>query len=86
MRRKIIAKDIKEQIISRIKNEGVSVTQAAKDHGISEVTIYGWVAKKINGQPSAAEIIKLKRENEQLLKLIGEMTVKLSKTQKKNYL
>ena len=85
MKGKIIAKDVKEQIINRIKNDGISVVQASKDHGISEGTIYGWIAKKIEGHSPAAEIIRLKRENEQLLRLIGEMTVKLSKTQKKNY-
>jgi transposase-like protein len=40
MRGKTIAKDVKDQILNRIKNEGVSVIQAAKDHGISEGTIY----------------------------------------------
>jgi transposase-like protein len=72
-----------EQIIHRIKDEGVSVAQAAKDHGISEVTIYSWIAKKVEGQPTLSENIKLKRENEQLFKLVGEMTLKLSETQKK---
>jgi transposase-like protein len=79
-----IAPDMKAQIINRIKNEGVSVIDAAKDHGISENTIYGWVAKKIEGQPSFSEIIRLKKENRELFQLIGEMTLKLSEAQKKN--
>ena len=83
MKKHRIAQDVKEQIISRIKNEGVSVVDAAKDHGISENTIYGWIAKKTEGQPTLSEIIKLKRENSQLLQLVGEMTLKLSDTQKK---
>lgn len=83
MKKHRIAGDVKEQIINRIKNEGVSVVDAAKDHGISENTIYGWIAKKTEGQPTLSEIIKLKRENTQLLQLVGEMTLKLSDTQKK---
>ena len=83
MKRHKIAPDLKEQIINRIKNEGVSVSQAAKDHGVSDVTIYSWIAKKVDGQPTLSENIKLKRENEQLLKLVGEMTLKLSESQKK---
>ena len=83
MKKHRIAKDVKEQIINRIKNEGVSVVDAAKDHGISENTIYGWIAKKAEGQPTLSEIIKLKRENTQLLQLVGEMTLKLSEAQKK---
>ena len=83
MRGKTISLEVKEQIINRIKNEGVTVVQAAKDHGISEGTIYGWIAKKVEGGGSMAENIKLKRENDQLKILIGEITLKLSETQKK---
>ena len=48
MKRHKIAPELKEQIINRIKNDGVTVVQAAKDHGVSEGTIYGWIAKKRN--------------------------------------
>lgn len=81
--KKRIAPEIKEQIINRIKNDGVSVIQAAKEHGISENTIYSWIAKKVDGNPSLSEIIKLKKENAQLYQLVGEITLKLSETQKK---
>jgi len=83
MKKHRVAPEVREQIINRIKNEGVTVVQAAKDHGVSEATIYGWIAKKTEGQPSLSEIIKLKRENAQLLQLVGEITLKLSETQKK---
>jgi transposase-like protein len=83
MKRHKIAPELKEQIINRIKNEGVSVTQAAKDHGVSDVTIYSWIAKKVDGVPTLAENIKLKRQVDQLFTLVGEMTLKLSETQKK---
>jgi len=75
---------MKEQILNRIKNEGVSVVQAAQEHGIPETTIYTWVAKKVEGYPTLAENIRLKKEVEQLLKLVGEMTLKLSEAQKRN--
>lgn len=78
-----IAPEVKEQILNRIKNDGISVSQAAKEHGVSDVTIYSWIAKKTEGQPSVSELVKLKRENEQLLLLIGELTLKLSESQKK---
>ena len=83
MKRQKIARELKEQIINRIKNEGVTVSQAATDHGIAENTIYAWIAKRVDGGPTISENLKLKRENEQLLKLVGEITLKLSETQKK---
>ena len=84
MKKHRIAPEVKEQIINRIKHEGVSVAQAAKEHGVSENTIYGWIAKKVDGQPSISEVLRLKKENKQLLELVGEMTLKLSETQKKS--
>jgi transposase-like protein len=83
MKKHRIAPELKEQIINRIKNEGVTVVQAAKDHGIAEGTIYAWIAKKTDEQISLSEYIKLKRENQQLFQLLGEITLKLSETQKK---
>jgi len=83
MKKHKIAPELKEQIINRIKNDGITVVQAAKDHGISEGTIYAWLSKRIEGQPTLAEIVRLKRENAQLLQLVGEITLKLSETQKK---
>jgi transposase-like protein len=85
MKKHRIALEVREQIINRIKHDGVTVVQAAKEHGVSEGTIYTWIAKKTEGTPSLGENIKLKREVDQLYKLVGEMTVRLSLSQKKNY-
>ncbi|MEN9524264.1 MAG: Transposase [Candidatus Parcubacteria bacterium] len=83
MKKNRIAPEIKEQILNRIKNDGVTIKQAASDHGIPESTISTWIARKVEGQPSLGEIIKLKKENDQLRQLIGDITLKLSETQKK---
>lgn len=83
MKRHKIAPDLKEQIINRIKDDGITVVQAAKDHGVAEGTIYTWLAKKVEGNPTLAENIKLKRQVDQLFTLVGEMTLKLSDSQKK---
>jgi len=83
MKKHRIAPDVKEQIINRIKNEGVTVAEAAKNHGISEATIYTWIAHKTEGEVSLSDYLKIKRENDQLKMLLGEITLKLSETQKK---
>lgn len=83
MKKHKVSLEVKEQIINRIKNDGISVGQVAEEHGVPENTIYGWIAKKTEGLPTISEIIKLKRENSQLLQLVGEITLKLSETQKK---
>lgn len=83
MKKYRIAPEVKEQIISRIKNDGVSVAEAAKDAGVSDASVYTWLGKKVEGGPSVLEIAKLKKENSMLLQLVGEITLKLSETQKK---
>jgi transposase-like protein len=84
MKKYKISPEVKEQIINRIKNEGISVAQAVKDHGVSDNTIYGWISKKVEGQPTLSELLKLRKENDELKRLVGDITLKLSETQKRN--
>ena len=75
--------DVKEQIINRIKNDGVTVADAAKEHGLDPSTIYSWLGAKAEGSASVLELAKLRRENDELLRLVGLMTLKLNESQKK---
>jgi transposase len=77
-----IAKEIKEQILFRIKNEGVSGAQAAKDAGVSSKTVYGWLAKESLDSVSILDLNRLKRENEGLCKIIGKLTLEMDKVKK----
>ena len=71
-------------MVSRIKEEGIPVAQAAKEHGIHETTIYGWMGAGAQGAPSWSEFARIQRQNKELLELVGELTLRLSATQKKN--
>jgi len=77
-----IAKEIKDQILFRIKNEGVSGAQAAKDAGVSSKTVYGWLTKETLGSVSILELNRLKRENEGLCKIIGKLSLELDKVKR----
>jgi transposase-like protein len=79
-----IAPEIREQILKRIKEEGVSVVQAAKEHGVSENTVYGWLSKGLKSMPTLGELVRLRRQNDELLALVGELTLQASRSQKKN--
>ena len=80
-----IAPEIKSDIIRKVKEEGVSVAQAAKDYGIHETTVYGWLGGGATGAPTYAEVSRLKKENDEYIRIIGELTVKLSTAQKKSW-
>ena len=80
----VIPKETKEQILSRIKNEGVTAAQAAKDAGISANTVYGWLAKAANGTNNGAvEVSRLKRELTGAYELLGKLTAELAVFKKK---
>lgn len=80
----VIPKETKEQILNRIKNDGITTAQAAKDAGISANTVYGWLAKSANGQNNnGVENARLKPELSGAYELIGKLTVQLSAFKKK---
>lgn len=74
-----IPKDVKEQILNRIKNEGALVADLARDHGIAEATIYGWLKKGSTSTVNFLEYAKLKRENQLLLQLVGKLNLEKEK-------
>ena len=78
-----IAIEIKNEIISKLKHEGLSVMDAAKQYGISDKTIYNWLGTKSKGSVSLIEHNKLQKENSQLKQLIGDITLKLSAQEKR---
>ena len=80
-----VSPEVKADILKRIKEQGIPVSQVAQEHGVSTKTIYTWLGKGVEGQPTIGELVKLKWENQMLLVLVGELTVKLSCTQKKNW-
>lgn len=80
-----IAPEVKEQILKRVKEEGLPVKEVAKEHGISDQTIYDWLAKGANSAPSWSEFARLQKQNRELYEIVGELTVKLSQAQKKNW-
>jgi len=79
-----VAPEVKADILRRIKEDGVPVSKAAEEHGISTATIYTWLGASTKAAPTWAEFAKLKRECDEYLRLIGDLTVKLSTAQKKN--
>ena len=79
---KVISKEIKEQILKRIKEDGVSVADAAAEHGISPKSIYNWMRSKGMVSANILEVSRLKRENKELLEIIGRLTHDLKRSKK----
>jgi len=64
------------KILSSIKDEGMSIPDAAKTFLITEDTIRKWMRKQTrNGHTSSTEVQRLKQENQELKAIIGEMVL-----------
>jgi len=65
----------KNEIIRKIREDNVSVSDASIDSGVSTKTIYSWMRAGVsNGsQNLVLEIRKLKKENEQLYAMLGKL-------------
>ncbi len=80
---KTIPKEIRDQVLSRIKNDGVSVTDAAHSAGISPKTIYGWLSNESRTTNcNLIELNRLKRESQGLYEIIGKLTAHIEKSKK----
>ena len=76
--RKIIPKEIKEEIITKVKS-GERVMLLAKQYGVSDKSIYTWLRQTTGEQVvSLIKYNRLKRENEELKRLLGEVTLEIS--------
>lgn len=79
-----VPKEIKEEILTKVR-DGERVAAVAEQYAISSKTIYNWLR-----QDSGEEVVsvlqynKLKRENEELKRLIGELTLNMHQQKKSN--
>jgi len=70
-----IPPQIKETILKQVKDDGRPVAEAAKEYGVSTVTIYSWLSKEVGNSGKTdmsylKEIHKLQREKEDLLRIV----------------
>ena len=79
-----VPRDLKIQILERVKTSGKSIKEIADEHGLSPTCIYTWLKEGATGT-SSKELIKLEKENKELKQIIGELTVQLGVGQKKGW-
>lgn len=74
--------DIRAEIVSKIRNDGMSVSEASTTYGVSSKSIYYWLREGVvdGNRNLILENNKLKKENEQLYKLLGRATAEMQKS------
>ena len=78
---KRISPEVRDKVVEKIKNDGLSVYQAAKEFEISTHTIYSWLGKGKIGADTLT-VGKLRRENQQLKMIIAEVMLDSSRGKK----
>jgi len=67
------SKAIKEEAVAKVR-AGKTVLEVSREYGADDMSVRNWLAKDANGaRTDALEVSKLKRENEALYKIIGEL-------------
>lgn len=80
---KRISKEIREEIMGKVAEGKFSVPKLAEQYAISDKTIYSWLRNSTDGTNiSAIEYNKLKRENDELKRIIGIVTLQLEREKK----
>lgn len=67
---------IKSTIITKVRDEGMSVSEASTQYDVNSKTIYRWLKEGVvNGNANLIlENNRLRKENEQLYNLLGRAT------------
>jgi transposase-like protein len=75
---------IKAEVISKIRDHGMKVSDVALDYNISTKTIYRWLRDRVIDSSASLvlQINRLKKENEQLYKLLGRATAEMHRSKK----
>lgn len=77
------SREIKEEVLGKIRS-GQRVSEVSRHHGINEQTVRTWLERDtVSPAGETLEVSRLRRENEALLRIIGQLTYDAD-LQKKN--
>ncbi len=73
---------LKAEIVSKIRDGGQSVSSVSSEYGISAKSVYTWLREGVvdGNRNLSLENNRLKKENEQLYKLLGRATAEMQRS------
>lgn len=83
---KTVPREIKQQVLTRVREGKETVVEIARQHGLKVNTVYGWISRSIEGPGSPLlELAKLKKENRCLKQIIGQLVLQTERGKKDRY-
>lgn len=77
---------VKEKILTQIRDEGLSVTDASRQSGYAAKTIYTWIRKGVESTGTGTNLVlennRLKKELEQAYALLGRAEAVMSRSKR----
>ena len=84
-----VPQELREKILNAVKIDGIPVSQASREFWVSTPSIHSWLKKEAENvgweRIDMREVNRLRKDKEDLLKLIWALTAELDKTKKKSY-
>lgn len=75
---------VKAEIVGKIRDQGLSVSAASAQYNVSAKSIYTWLREGVvdGNKNLILELNRLRKENEQLYRLLGRATAEMQKSKK----
>lgn len=73
--------ETKREVMDKVK-AGMSIAEVAKQYALSTKTIYTWLSNQVRPEISIIEYNRLKKENEELKRIVGIITLELERGKK----
>ncbi len=74
----------KVAVLAKIRDSGMTVTEASAKYGVTSKSVYRWLREGITTDNSnrslVLEVNRLKKENDQLYKLLGRATAEMQRS------
>lgn len=79
--------EFREKIIEQIKTSGKTISEICQENKLNQKTVYSWIKKQNLSSEGESSLIlenqRLKREKQELIDLIGRLTIDVDKLNKK---
>lgn len=72
---------LKAEIVAKVRDEGMRVSDVSVQYGVSAKSVYTWLREGVvdGNRNLILELNRLRKENEQLYKLLGRATAEMQR-------